>query len=71
MPNGYDVRLEIRISSARTKIAKCLFGQEKIQFLGHVIDKKGIAADPSMQGYNNCRPENISKLRHFLGMATN
>ena len=45
----HDARLEAaltRIKSAGIS-GKCLFGQEKIKFLGHVIDKNGIAADPS------------------------
>ena len=72
----HDVRLEaalIRIKSAGITLNKdkCLFGQERIQFLGHIIDKNGIAADPSkVTAITEMKaPENISELRRFLGMA--
>ena len=43
----------------------------KIQFLGHIIDKNGITADPSkVTAITEMKtPENISELRRFLGMA--
>ena len=72
----HDVRLKAaltRIKSAGITLNKdkCLFGQEKIQFLGHIIDKNGITADPSKVTASTemKTPENISELRRFLGMA--
>ena len=72
----HDVRLEAaltRIKSAGITLNKdkCLFGQEKIKFLGHIIDKNGITADPSkVTAITEMKtPENISELRRFLGMA--
>ena len=72
----HDVRLEAaltRIKSAGITLNedKCLFGQEKIQFLGHTIDKNGITADPSkVTAITEMKtPENISELGRFLGMA--
>ena len=48
----HDVTLEAvltRIKAAGITLNrdKYAFGQEKLQFLGHVIDRNGISADPS------------------------
>ena len=50
---------------------KCLFGQDRLTFLGHVIDKNGISADPDkMTALTKMKsPDNVSELRRFLGMA--
>ena len=50
---------------------KCLFGQDRLTFLGHVVDKNGIFADPDkMIALTKMKsPENVSELRRFLGMA--
>ena len=44
-----------------------LIWQEKIKFLGHVIDKNGIAADPSkVTAITEMKvPENILELRYL------
>ena len=50
---------------------KCEFGKERITFLGHVLDKKGISADPSKTKaiVSICRPRTPTQLRKFLGMV--
>ena len=72
----HDARLEAaltRIKAAGITLNrdKCAFGQEKLQFLGHVVDRNGISADPSkVTAIAKMRsPENISELRRFLGMV--
>ena len=72
----HDARLEAaltRIKAAGITLNrdKCAFGQEKLQFLGHVIDRNGISADPSkVTAIAKMKsPENISELRRFLGMV--
>ena len=72
----HDARLEAaltRIKAAGITLNrdKCVFGQEKLQFLGHVVDRNGISADPSkVTAIAKMRsPENISELRRFLGMV--
>ena len=72
----HDARLEAaltRIKHAGITLNKdkCAFGQEKLQFLGHVVDKNGISADPSkVAAITKMKsPENISELRRFLGMV--
>ena len=72
----HDARLEaaltrIKHAGITLNIDKCAFGQEKLQFLGHVVDKNGISADPSKVAATTKMKssENISELRHFLGMV--
>ena len=50
---------------------KCQFGKERIEFLGHVIDANGISADPNKLSalVEMKKPENITELRRFMGMA--
>jgi len=48
-----------------------LFGQETLKFLGHIVDKNGITADPDkVAAITKMKsPENVSELRRFLGMV--
>ena len=50
---------------------KCKFSQDKLTFLGHVIDGRGISPDPSktnaVLGMES--PTNTTELRRFLGMV--
>ena len=50
---------------------KCSFGQEKITFLGHVIDKTGISPDPGKVCaiLQMKEPTSITEVRHFMGMV--
>ena len=50
---------------------KCQFLQESIKFLGHVIDKNGIHADPEKTtAISNMKPpQSISDLRRFMGLV--
>ena len=69
----HDARLEAvltRIKAAGITLNSA-FGQKKLQFLGHVIDRNGISADPSkVTAIAKMKsPENISELRRFLGMV--
>jgi transposase InsO family protein len=49
---------------------KCEFAKSRILFLGHIVDQNGIQADPERTKAieEMSPPENISKLRRFLGM---
>ena len=51
-------------------LEKCEFAQPQVIFLGHVIDKSGIHADPNKTTaiINMCPPTSVSELRQFLGM---
>lgn len=50
---------------------KCAFGQRKISYLGHVISKKGVAADPEkVEAVKKWpQPKNVTALRGFLGLT--
>ena len=72
----HDIRLTKaldRIHSAGVTLnrEKCLFGQDSIKFLGHVVNKQGISADPDkVAAITQMKaPQNISALRRFLGMV--
>ncbi|GJW44003.1 hypothetical protein Tco_0072802, partial [Tanacetum coccineum] len=53
------------------KFSKCEFGIPKVQFLGYVIDSKGIHVDPtkikSIKDWAS--PKSATEIRQFLGLA--
>ncbi|GMJ00775.1 hypothetical protein HRI_003746700 [Hibiscus trionum] len=53
------------------KRSKCFFGQQKVEYLGHIISSQGAANDPSkveaMQQWP--LPKNLKSLRGFLGLT--
>ncbi|GKA26854.1 putative reverse transcriptase domain-containing protein, partial [Tanacetum coccineum] len=53
------------------KFSKCEFWIPKVQFLGHVIDSKGIHVDPAkIESIKDwASPKNSTKIRQFLGLA--
>ena len=72
----YDARLsEVlkRIESAGATLnpEKCEFVKETLKFLGHVINEKGISADPDKTAaiQQMPPPKDISELQRFLGMV--
>ena len=62
-----------RIKTAGVSLnkAKCKFSVNSVKFLGHVINKDGIKADPDKTTaiLNMKPPQNISELRRFMGLA--
>ena len=50
---------------------KCVFGADKVKYLGHVVDQEGIRADPDKTAAIQAMrpPTNISELRRFMGMV--
>ncbi|GKB96436.1 putative reverse transcriptase domain-containing protein [Tanacetum coccineum] len=53
------------------KFSKCEFWIPKVQFLGHVIDSKGIHVDPSkIESIKDwASPKSPTEIRQFLGLA--
>jgi hypothetical protein len=53
------------------KMSKCTFGKEEVEYLGHIISKKGVKVDPKrIRAITEWpKPVNISKLRGFLGLT--
>ncbi|GJZ37364.1 putative reverse transcriptase domain-containing protein [Tanacetum coccineum] len=53
------------------KFSKCKFWIPKVQFLGHVIDSKGIHVDPAkIESIKDwASPKNATEIRQFLGHA--
>lgn len=53
------------------KKSKCLFAQEKLEYLGHIISGQGVATDPAkittLQQWS--APTDDKQLRSFLGLA--
>ena len=50
---------------------KCEFNKERVTFLGHVIDKNGISADPQKTSavLEMKKPNSRSELQRFMSMA--
>ncbi|GKB07337.1 hypothetical protein Tco_0835621, partial [Tanacetum coccineum] len=53
------------------KFSKCEFWIPKVQFLGYVIDSKGIHVDPAkIESIKDwASPKSPTKIRQFLGLA--
>ena len=70
----HDKRLKLALkqieeAGATLNRDKCSFGQSKIKFLGHIIDKDGISADPDKtRAISEMKvPNNVTELKRFLG----
>ncbi|XP_026410652.1 uncharacterized protein LOC113305875 [Papaver somniferum] len=53
------------------KLSKCSFGQDKLEYLGHIISGEGVSADPlKVDCMTRCTtPTSIKDLRRFLGLT--
>lgn len=56
----------------KAKLSKCLFFQQEVSYLGHVISANGVSTDPGkVEVVANWRPPTtIVELRSFLGFAS-
>lgn len=53
------------------KASKCSFGHKQVEYLGHVINEKGVGVDPSkIQSIQSWPlPQTVKALRGFLGLT--
>ncbi|KAL7870652.1 hypothetical protein SRHO_G00081490 [Serrasalmus rhombeus] len=56
----------------KAKLGKCVFFQQEVGYLGHVISSRGVSTDPAKVEVvaQWQRPRNVSELRSFLGFAS-
>jgi len=71
----HDVRLKAvlqRLSSAGMTLnpSKCKFSKRTLKFLGHIVNKNGISADPDKVRAvaEMPAPTNVAELRRLMGM---
>ncbi|EYC28494.1 hypothetical protein Y032_0007g3255 [Ancylostoma ceylanicum] len=67
-----EVLERLRQACLKLNPKKCIFFEPKVEFLGHVLDKDGLHADPkkvsAIQDYP--LPQSRSEMRTFLGMCS-
>lgn len=53
------------------KRSKCLFGQQSLEYLGHIVSKDGVATEPAKISavLNWLVPVSVKQLRDFLGLT--
>ena len=72
----HDVRLRkvlerLQTTGVTLNSNKCVFNKREVKFLGHVISKDGVKADPEKTSAIRKMevPQSVSELRRFLGMV--
>ena len=75
-PEAHLTHLKIVLDTLRhhsllAKLSKCSFGQSQVEYLGHVVTREGVIADPakidSMLSWHV--PTSVKALRGFLGLT--
>ena len=66
LSNLGSVFSRIRDAGLKIKPEKCSFLKEKVKYLGHIVSKEGIAADPGEDSY--C--EDLANSNKYQGGAT-
>ncbi|GAB2299811.1 hypothetical protein Dimus_038583 [Dionaea muscipula] len=67
----HHLKTTLRTNRLYAKLSKCSFGQEQVEYLGHIIDGNGVRTDPqnieAMKDWP--KPKNVKALRGFLGLT--
>ena len=66
------VFVKLRLAGLTLKPKKCCFLREEVQYLGHVISKRGILPDPekTQKVHEFPTPTDVTRVRQFLGLAS-
>jgi hypothetical protein len=61
----------VREANFKLNVAKCTFAVPEVAYLGHVVNKHGVAPDPSkaLAIKNFPRPQTVKNIRAFLGLS--
>lgn len=61
----------MRSNKLYAKMSKCDFATERVEYLGHYIEAKGVSTDPNkVKAVRDWpQPDNLKQLRGFLGLA--
>lgn len=70
LSNLRAVLSRLRDMGLTVKLSKCKFLQKSVKYLGFIIDRTGLHPDPDkLDAITNApRPEDVTKLKSFLGM---
>lgn len=62
----------LREVGLKISLAKCIFCQTKVKYVGHIVSADGVATDPSKVGAvtNWPRPTNLKTPRSYLGFCS-
>ncbi|KAL0810732.1 hypothetical protein ABMA28_010054 [Loxostege sticticalis] len=62
---------KLKESGLKIKLSKCVFLAKEVSYLGYVVSREGIKADPSkIEAIQKIqKPRNVSELRSFLGLV--
>lgn len=68
----YEIMTRFKDHNLQLKITKCVFYAQKFEYLGHVISKEGIKANPKKIEVikNYPRPQNMKHIQSFLGLCS-
>ena len=72
LANLKEVFMRLQAAGLRLKSSKCFFRTNKVVYLGFVVSREGISADPEkVEAVRNFpQPQDVKSLRSFLGLAS-